>query len=91
MRELVEKLVAITLPDLEREASDTAAEHDEFAESLREKFRRQQIELRMKHFEPEQVQALLDFYDSEMGASILESQAKIDREIASSVSILTDE
>jgi len=91
MRELVEKLVAITLPDLEREACDTAAEHDEFAESLREKFRRQQIELRMKHFEPGQVQALLDFYDSEMGASILESQAKIDRELARSVSILTDE
>ena len=37
----------------------------------------QQIELRAKHMVPEQLDALLDFYSSEMGQSILKAQERI--------------
>jgi len=48
--------------------------------SVEEKSRAYQIELRAKHMTEEQIDALIAFYESDMGRSIIESSAKISRE-----------
>lgn len=89
-RKLVERLVALTMPELVCDAKSVAEETVEFASRLREKLLQKQIELHIKHLEPEQIQALLDFYDTDMGASILKSQAKIEEELANTVSVVDE-
>ncbi|MEX0963853.1 MAG: DUF2059 domain-containing protein [Pseudohongiellaceae bacterium] len=88
--QFVERLVELTLGNLASEPDPSTSTNNEFANALREKFRQQQIDLRMKYFEPEQIVALLEFYDTPMGRSILQKQAKIEQEIASNVSVISN-
>ena len=90
-KKLVEKLVDLTVRDLMSESDRSMSTGKEFSSRMRKKFRQEQIDLRLKHFESEQIRALLDFYDTAMGKSILESQSKIDHEVASNVSVIFNE
>ncbi len=73
-RELASKVVHLTL----REPTVTGSGiSEEYKASIRNRFFTEQTELRVKHFSIEQLRAILDFYSSDMGASILESQNKM--------------
>ena len=73
-RELAAKVVRLTL----REPTVTGAGiTEEYKASIRNRFYDEQTALRVKHFSVEQLRALLDFYSSDMGASILQSQNKM--------------
>ena len=48
--------------------------------SLEERSRNYQIELRAKHMTTAQLDALIEFYESDMGVSIIESGANITQE-----------
>ncbi len=53
--------------------------------------RQEQIELYIKHYEPEQLQALLDFYGTDIGKSILESQCRVADELAAGTRLVSSE
>lgn len=73
-RQLATKVAYLTL----REPTITGTGiSEEYKEQLRKRFYEEQIALRVKHFSEDQLQALLDFYSSAMGKSILESQNKM--------------
>ncbi|PCJ23362.1 MAG: hypothetical protein COA96_11945 [SAR86 cluster bacterium] len=90
-KELVEKLVELTVRDIVSESDTLTKVGYKFASRMKQKIRQEQVDLRLKHFAPEQIKALLNFYDTAMGKSILENQSKIDHEIASNVSIISHE
>ena len=48
-----------------------------------------QIKLRAKHMSNDQLDALLDFYTSDMGKSILEAQERIRKETSEAMATLT--
>jgi len=50
---------------------------EQYKEELRNRYFDGQIALREKHFSLDQLRAMLDFYSSDMGKSILESQNKM--------------
>jgi len=53
--------------------------------------RQEQIELYIKHYEPEQLQALLDFYGTDIGKSILQSQSRVSDELAAGTRLISSE
>lgn len=55
----------------------------ETTEMLRSRMRAEQTALHIRHYEEEQLSALLDFYSTDMGKSILASQESLAKEIAS--------
>lgn len=57
--------------------------HEEFLVEL-------QVKLRAKHMSNEQLDALLDFYSSDMGRSILEAQERIRKETGVTLASLTN-
>ncbi len=88
-KKLVEKLVDLTVPDTLSESDMSSSIGYELASRMRQRIRQEQIDIRLRHLEPEQIHALLEFYDTAMGRSILESQSKIDRDIAESMSSIS--
>lgn len=91
-RELAEKVVDLTVMNRVRSFANLNGVPDaEMAENLRSRMRQQQTELYLKHFEPEQLRALLDFYSTEIGQSILESQKKVSEEISAGTRIVSGE
>jgi hypothetical protein len=59
-KKLVEKLVDLTVRDLMSESDRSMSTGKEFSSRMRKKFRQEQIDLRLKHFESEQIRALLN-------------------------------
>ncbi|GJM12240.1 MAG: hypothetical protein DHS20C12_06430 [Pseudohongiella sp.] len=90
-RELVRRLVEIISRDKTSEQSSPSDIGYEFSKRMNEKIQQEQIELHMKHFDAEQIKALLDFYDSPMGRSILECQSNIDHELADNISVVSED
>lgn len=83
-RELAEKVVDLTVMNRARATATVNGKHDpEKTEQLRLQMREEQIALHMRHFEVDQFRALLDFYSTEIGASILNSQEEIANEVHS--------
>lgn len=64
-------------------------EQDE--EKFRKRFFDQQTNLHLKHYEVEQLVALLDFYATDIGKSILESQERVSDEIVSGMQLISGE
>ena len=96
-RKLVEELVALSVGDpvrkhpVRKHPPGAADLFNEIDEKIRQRMREKQINVRLKHFSPEQIVALLDFYATEMGKSILTSQGRISDEIASAMQLITHE
>jgi len=86
-RELAEKVVDQTVMHRMKITSDSNGSNPQLTEKFRSQMREQQIDLYCKHFEIEQLQALLDFYSTEMGKSILESQKRLSGDISSGLRI----
>lgn len=88
-RELAEKVVDLTVMNRIRSSATLNGSPDpEMAERSRQRMRQEQIELYIKHYEPEQFLALLDFYSTDIGKSILESQRKVSDELAAGTRIM---
>jgi len=77
--EKAEKLVELTGSVISRRKFDssTPKKHVDLRRALEEDSRELQIELRTKHYSEEQLDALLDFYESEIGKSILQANERI--------------
>ena len=88
---LVEELVDLSVRDVMNSADLSSNLGNEITSRMRGKIRQEQIDLRMKHFEIDQIKALLEFYRTEMGKSILESQSRIEQELAEGISVLSAE
>ncbi len=50
---------------------------EEYRDQIRDRHYKEQTDLRVKHFSTEQLEALLNFYQSDIGKSILESQNRM--------------
>jgi polyhydroxyalkanoate synthesis regulator phasin len=91
-RELVQRLVEIhTSQDLVSAADLSMSAGKDFSKCMTQKIQQEKIELHLKYFDTEQIRALLDFYDSPMGRSILESQSKIDFDLTEHISIISND
>ena len=90
-RKLVENLVNLTVGDTLSETDMSTRIGYEFATRMRQRIQKEQIDIRMKNFDEGQIRALLDFYGTEMGQSILASQSKIDHELASSMAAISSD
>lgn len=88
-KKLVERLVDLTVCNTICESDMSTKVGSALARGMRQRMRQEQIDVRMKHLSPEQISALLAFYDSAMGRSILASQAEIERELGSSMSVIS--
>lgn len=77
-RELAKKLVELTVSDPKFFGGDVDKDKKK---AICEQFREEQIKLRIKHFDLKQLTALIDFYSTDMGASILISQRNISEDI----------
>jgi len=89
-RGLVEKLVELTVRDPVGNIFGNPSDLDiEMHDKLRMRFHEQQIEIRLKHFTTEQLEALLEFHESNMGKSILEAQNRISEEFSSSIELVS--
>ena len=58
---------------------------------MRQRFREEQINIRFKHFSTDQLIALLNFYETDMGESILITQNDISEEIISGFQLVSEE
>lgn len=86
------KFVDLTVRDpMRKHPAEADGPVKEINEKIRQRMRKQQIEIRLKHFNPEQLVALLDFYETDMGKSIITSQGRISDEIASAMQLVTHE
>lgn len=82
-RELAERLVDLSVMGRAKcVASDNCGPNKDLMNKMRSRMRQQQISLYCKHFQTEQLQALVDFYSTEMGKSILRSQERISDELS---------
>lgn len=91
-RDLTEKVVDLTIMNRFRATATSNGKPDpEMAEKLRLRMREEQIVLHLKHFESEQLSALLEFYGTEVGASILKSQEQIASEIQAGFRLVSGE
>ena len=89
---LVERLVDLTVRNPVGAISGNPTDIDmEMHEQIRQRARQQQIDVRLKHFTTEQVRALLDFYESDMGRSIIESEKRIAEEFIAGFQIMSGE
>lgn len=70
--EKAKRLVELTGSGVARHEFDssTPAEHIDLRRKLEDESRKLSVELRVKHYSEEQLDALLGFYESEMGKSI---------------------
>ena len=91
-RKLAEDVVDLTVMNRVRSSASLNGIPDpETAEKMRLRMRQEQIELYIKHYEPEQLQALLDFYSTDIGKSILESQCRVADELAAGTRLVSSE
>ena len=82
-RILAEKVVDLTVMNRARAiASDSNGRNAEKTEKLMSQMRGQQIDLYIKHYHPAQLKALIDFYDTDMGKSILVTQKHVSEDMA---------
>ena len=89
-RKLVEKLVELTVRDPVSEVTGSASEIGlELREKLRERFKEQQVNIRLRHFSEDQLKALVGFYETDMGISILEAQNRISEELAAGIELIS--
>lgn len=88
-RVLVERLVELTVRDVMSDSDMSTSIGKELKNRMRQKILQEQVELRLKHFELEQIEALLDFYSTDIGKSILKSQSNIDQELSARISIVS--
>lgn len=79
-----ERLVELTDSGISRRRFDSSipAEHRDLRRTLEEDSRKLQIELRAKHYSEEQLDALLGFYESEIGTTILHANKRIREEFS---------
>ena len=91
-RRLVEKLVDLTVRNpVRKHPAGADGLVKEINEKIRQRMREQQIDIRLKHFSPEQLAALLNFYGTDIGKSIIASQGRISDEFASAMQLVTRE
>lgn len=91
-KELAEKVVDLTVMNRvhtfatlnDKPDPATAAKH-------RARMRDEQVALYIKHYETEQLLALLDFYSTDIGKSILESQKRASDDLASGIRLVSGE
>lgn len=89
-RELAESVVDLTVMNRMRSFANLNGKPDPvMAENMRLRMRDEQTELYLKHYETEQLLALLDFYSTDMGKSILESQRNVSDELAAGTRIVS--
>jgi len=89
-RKLAEKVVDLTVMNRARATATVNNKPDpEMTEKLKLRMREEQTELYVKHFDSDQLLALLDFYTTEMGKSILESQKRVSGDISSGMRIVS--
>ena len=89
-RELAEEVVDLTVMNRVRSsASKNGAPDPDMAEKMRQRMRQQHIELYMKHYNPDQLIALLEFYKTGIGKSILESQKRVSDDLAAGTRIIS--
>ena len=83
-RKFVEQVVDLIVMSRNRStASDLNGPNLEMTQKLRSKLREEEIALHMKHYESEHLVALLDFYNTEMGESILSAQIRMSHDMSS--------
>lgn len=91
-RKLAEKVVDLTVMNRAKAfASDSNGPNAEMTEKLRLRMREEQTVLYIKHYETEQLMALLDFYSTETGKSILASQERLSNDMASGIRLVSEE
>lgn len=91
-RELAEKVVDLTVMNrISTSATMNGVPDPEIVEKHRSRMRKEQTELYLKHYEPEQFVALLDFYNTDIGKSILESQKNVSDDMASGMRLASVE
>ena len=91
-KDLVKKLVELTIRDPVAAISGNPSELDKkMNEKLRSRIREEQINVRIKHFTLDQINALLDFYATEMGQSIIESEKRISKEFLAGIELVSGE
>lgn len=90
-KKLVEKFLNLKASLLMSDSELSLNSDSEYSKHMRLKFSKEQVDLHLKYFDIEQLEALLSFYDTAIGKSILENQIKIDHEISSDISIISDE
>ncbi|PCH61700.1 MAG: hypothetical protein COC19_04495 [SAR86 cluster bacterium] len=89
-RELAETVVDMTVMNRFRIFSSNSDGYDaKMSEIARFRMREEQTALYAKHYQSKQLTALLDFYSSEMGKSILTSQERVADEMASGVKLVS--
>ena len=91
-RRLAEEVVDLTVMNRFRSfsAGSTGRSADGDMQA-RVRMRQQQTELYKKHFEVEQLTAILDFYRTELGESILTSHERLVDDMASGFRLVTEE
>ena len=89
-RKLAEEIVDLTVMNKFRAFSDSTSQKSlDSLNRARIRMREEQIELYVKHFEIEQLNAILDFYGTDMGKSILSSHERMSDELASGVKLVS--
>jgi len=91
-RNLAERVVDLTVMNRAIAiASDSNGPNADMTKKLRFRMREEQTVLYIKHYETEQLMALLDFYNTEIGKSILASQERLSHDMAFSVGVASGE
>ena len=92
IRKLAEEVVDLTVMNRVRYSANLNGAPDPvMAEKMRLRIRQEQIALYIKHYEPAQLQALLDFYSTDIGKSILDSQRRVSDELTAGTRIVSSE
>lgn len=90
-RSLAEKVVDLTVMNRVRGiATDSNGPNAGMTEEFRSRMRAEQTALYVKHYEPEQFIAILDFYNTDIGKSILASQERLADEMASGTRLVSE-
>ena len=79
-RKLAERVVELTVMNRLQ---------DQMPEEVKERLREEQVGLHLKHFEPEQLMALIDFYETEMGKSISLCQKRMADDFRSGIKLVS--
>jgi hypothetical protein len=83
-------------PDEKRKLAERVVEltvmnrlQDQMPEEAKERLWEEQVGLHLKHFEPEQLTAHIDFYETEMGKSISLSQKRMADDFRSGIKLVS--
>ncbi len=87
--QLFDLMVRDSFPDLT--TAGASGKLLELQKELGNRFRKLHIELRLKHFTDEQLEALLSFYDSDLGKSIIDAELQIREEFSMLMKGVTEE